>query len=1036
MQKSISFKKKLIASAIASYAMAGFSGAVFAQDNAAAAAEPVDEVVVSGIRASLKASMDIKRDSAGVVDAISAEDMGKFPDTNIAESLQRITGVSISRSNGEGSKVTVRGFGEDYNLITLNGRSMPGASAPLTGFSTPSSRSFDFANIASEGVSAVEVYKTGKASISSGGIGATINLKTVRPLDNPGMRGSVGGKLVTDETNVTGDDITPELSGLFSFTTDNEMFGVGLSASHQQRDSGEDTAFVTNWNSTRAWQTPDKAKDINSGFATAAAAGKITNTPKVGELFATPTDIRYAHADTTRTRDNAQLVFQFKPMDNLTSTLDYTYAKNSFETSRGEQSLWFVNDAASVTFDNGAIKTPVLYSEAGLTGKDFGLALQHGAQVNDLKSVGLNVALDVTEKFKLALDAHNSKSNSLPDTDEGFSWTNIGVGAPVIGSQSVDFRGKLPKMFINSIADGRDVRVDANGNQIPGKGETETLAQYNARRALFPVAANENGKFDADDFSTQVMQMSTSRQTTEVQQIKIDGDIDLDTGSFQFGLESRSTESHGQAYVSYDPFGDWGIGSPGDIPNDLIRPYDFTKGFGDYNTTGVQNVAFTADAVAVGKFASNRFGRRFKGETKSFDTDVDVTEDVSAAYFQVNVDGELGGMKTHTLAGVRYESTDVTSLVLFKKPTSITWLSNNDFRVNLEPNASKTVGEASYSNLLPSLDFDVELQEGLKGRFSFSKTIARATYNNLSGSVNVGGPTGPTTSGLINASATVQGSPGILPLESTNFDTSIEWYYSDSSYLSFGLWEKRVANFIGSEQIKESLFDLRDPTNGPRGQAAIAALKALGQTADETRRFTMTALIDNNKQGDYQDLQSFFDDTEKAFDVQPKAEDPLYVFNTTHTNNNKEAKIHGWELAGQHFFGETGVGVSANYTKVLGDVGYNVETDPSVNQFALVGLSDTANASLIYENFGLQARISYNWRDQYLQQAGTSPVFVEAFSQIDFSVGYEVIENLTVSLEGINVLGANSRSHARTERQLVNLQDLGARYDLGVRYKF
>src|SRR5690606_41855117 len=113
MQTPINFKKKIIASAIASYALAGFSGAAMAQDDV------LEEVIVTGIRASLQASMDVKREAVGVVDAISAEDIGKMPDSNLAESLQRIPGVSIDRVNGEGSKVTVRGLGSGYNLVTL-----------------------------------------------------------------------------------------------------------------------------------------------------------------------------------------------------------------------------------------------------------------------------------------------------------------------------------------------------------------------------------------------------------------------------------------------------------------------------------------------------------------------------------------------------------------------------------------------------------------------------------------------------------------------------------------------------------------------------------------------------------------------------------------------------------------------------------------------------------------------------------------------------------------------------------------------------
>src|SRR6187549_3518925 len=181
--------------------------------------EELEEVVVTGLRGSLITSMNLKREATGVVDSISAEDIGKFPDTNLAESLQRITGVSIDRSIGEGSKITVRGIGPDYNLVLLNGRQMPGASIGDTFASN--SRSFDFANLASEAISAVEVYKTSRASTSTGGIGASVNIKTTRPLDAPGLKLNLGVKGVMDQSadnlpsNIQGDSVTPEVSGIF-----------------------------------------------------------------------------------------------------------------------------------------------------------------------------------------------------------------------------------------------------------------------------------------------------------------------------------------------------------------------------------------------------------------------------------------------------------------------------------------------------------------------------------------------------------------------------------------------------------------------------------------------------------------------------------------------------------------------------------------------------------------------------------------------------------------------------------------------------
>ena len=188
------FNRKPLSAGIAlALGATAFSPAV-AQDE-----EVIEEIVTVGIRSSLISSMNTKRGAKGVVDAITAEDIGKFPDTNLAESMQRIPGVSIDRSNNEGSKVTVRGFGPEFNLVLLNGRQMP--TTQLEGDAT---RSWDFANIPSEGIKAVNVHKTFSADKPSGGIGSTIDLLTARPFDKPGLVASFGAKAMHDTTNERG----------------------------------------------------------------------------------------------------------------------------------------------------------------------------------------------------------------------------------------------------------------------------------------------------------------------------------------------------------------------------------------------------------------------------------------------------------------------------------------------------------------------------------------------------------------------------------------------------------------------------------------------------------------------------------------------------------------------------------------------------------------------------------------------------------------------------------------------------------------
>jgi len=374
--------------------------------------ETLEEVVVTGLRASLRASMDIKREAIGVVDAITATDMGKFPDTNLAESLQRVTGISIDRRNGEGAQVSARGFGPQFNLVTLNGRQIPGADGFGNGEITiggqgSGTRSFNFAQLASEAISSVEVYKTSRADLASGGIGATVNIKTARPLDTPGTVLSLGAKGDFDESSPFDNEITPEVSGIFSMTNDDKTWGVGLSASYQKRHGGSVQFTENAWN-IQAWDGTSAALRPDA---------RVTNAPAIGQLYGMPNDSRYAFADFERERINAQGVVQFAPSDALTLTLDYTFANNEITENRGEQTIWLQrnNSFTDLTFDtNEAVATPVFLRDL-VGGKDFGFEQQRNEQKNTLRSIGFNAAWRMTDNFTLALDAHDSKTESLPN---------------------------------------------------------------------------------------------------------------------------------------------------------------------------------------------------------------------------------------------------------------------------------------------------------------------------------------------------------------------------------------------------------------------------------------------------------------------------------------------------------------------------------------------------------------------------------------------------------------------------------------------
>jgi TonB-dependent receptor len=314
-----------------SASLVALSAALVAAGQAGAqeAAKPdtVEEIIVTGIRASLDRAIEIKRSNSGVVDAISAEDIGKFPDTNLAESLQRITGVSIDRTNGEGSQVTVRGFGGGFNLVTVNGRTMPTANVVTVGgdqsadFASGTSRSFDFSNLASEGVNTLEVYKTGRAAIPSGGIGATINVRTRRPLDahESGHSGSVGVKGVYDasveKSLEDAAKITPEVSGCSTGPMTTRSSAFRCSAAIRSATSPAAPPPPTTGTSARYSDFINPA----NGFVRNGGATQITNAPSdPNTLVAVPNDSRYHFSEGQRERLNGQVVAQYRPVENLT----------------------------------------------------------------------------------------------------------------------------------------------------------------------------------------------------------------------------------------------------------------------------------------------------------------------------------------------------------------------------------------------------------------------------------------------------------------------------------------------------------------------------------------------------------------------------------------------------------------------------------------------------------------------------------------------------------------------------------------------
>ena len=307
----------------------------------------------------------------------------------------------------------------------------------------------------------------------------------------------------------------------------------------------------------------------------------------------------------------------------------------------------------------------------------------------------------------------------------------------------------------------------------------------------------------------------------------------------------------------------------------------------------------------------------------------------------------------------------------------------------------------------------------------------------------------PRPSALGGKAGGSRGNVKLDPLESNNVDISVEWYYGEQSLLSIGYYRKDVQNFVGTQIVDQPLFGLRDATSGAPGSRsgnAAAALRQLGVPVTERNLFTMTAILDNpadfpNGAADYDNSQTFADAVFSRYDVVPDANDPLFTFGVQQPLNTQTATIYGFEFVAQHWFGDTGLGYSLNYTTVEGDIEYDIGGNPSVDQFALQGLSDSANLALMYENYGFSARLVYNWRDDFLNQvqraasgANRMPEFIDEYEQLDLALSYQATDNLSFTLDVINLTEEPIIHYGRTRSQLFFYQETEARYMLGLRW--
>jgi iron complex outermembrane recepter protein len=393
----------------------------YSQANTAASGGDIEEVIVTGIRGSLRESLETKREADMVVEAITSEDVGKFPDKNVAEALQRVTGVSISREFGEGERVSIRGTAPNLNRTLLNGHAIATADWFVLD-QLAASRSFNYLMLPTEVIGATEVYKGSRADIEEGGIGGTVNIKTRNPLDLPSMTVSMSAQAAYTEL---ADSTDPQATALVSWKNQDNTLGVLVAGLYQERNLRRD------------------------GIEFLGYSDRVIG----GQEVAAPDLIGSALFEQERVRSGGNIGIQFRPSDNLDFNLTGLYSKLEADNFNHNYMAWFAN-----MFGAGAVPTNTTVREGTLVSGRFaqhatGFGVVYDAILRDAETETSSVDLDVTFDVSDALSLHGKigyteaqgETSAQPfwetQARTGFTW---------------DFTNGVPAINFTDVADTTD----------------------------------------------------------------------------------------------------------------------------------------------------------------------------------------------------------------------------------------------------------------------------------------------------------------------------------------------------------------------------------------------------------------------------------------------------------------------------------------------------------------------------------------------------------------------------------------------------
>ena len=714
-----------------------------------------NDIVVTGIRASQQASIDAKRQSSVIADIISAEDIGKFPDKNVAEALQRVPGIVINREFGEGERVSLRGTAPNLTKTLVNGHNIATADWFLLD-QLSATRSFNYLTLPAEIVGQLDVYKSSQADVEEGGIGGTINVHTRHPLELPRWSANASAQAVYSDRS---DKFDPQASGLVSWKNDAETLGVLVGGVYQKRRIRRDGVEVLGYQNYDVSPTITVPAPAN---APAGTPGTIAPNPGfnptlVGAQYGSL--IGSALFQQKRERYGGNVELQFKPSDNLEIVATGLYSRFNADNSNQNYLAWSSNALGGggrvinpTVVDNTIVKGTILSSDNGATGR----AVVYDTFYRQAYAETYSGDLDVTFRTGSQGVLHLKGGYTRAVGRTGKQYLDEGGAS---GGFTFDLTGRVPQVSFIGVNPTvpNDLAYDFSNISTAGNVDKEKYGYVDFEQPLEGAfsAIKIGGKYTDHD------RTSNLTQTTYA--------------PFFTGLTCG-----GRACTSADFAG----GSlPGNFLKNIAAPGTLTSYY-NVDTGKVQ-------AILEGQPAANRV------QVINPPYAYSVNEKVYGGYVMVKA-GQPDVPGFHANIGLRVVRTEQTSRgnLLGVPATTPGAVTGNAFGV-YQPVTVKR----SYTDFLPALNVWVDLTPQLIARFGAGRTIARPDYTDIVPRVNlnVGSLTGD------------GGDPRVNRYESDDINTSLEYYPDRETILAAAVYYKQIASYIVNRTDQE-VFPVQTPT--------------------------------------------------------------------------------------------------------------------------------------------------------------------------------------------------------------------------------